>query len=351
MLVARGLSFASLEAVKEITIVGGGLAGLSLGISLRRHGVPVTLHEAGRYPRHRVCGEFISGVGRQTLERLGIEHAFRDANRLQSTRWLLGGKPVLDGKLPVAALGISRHRLDLRLARMFEEAGGDLRTQSRRAPAAEEGVVWTAGRPVEPESDWLGLKVHMQGLERSVDLEMHVGRGGYVGLAPVEEGRVNVCGLFRRKRVRAKGSELLLSYLEENGLSKLAHELREAERDEGSFLGVSAFRLGRQSVEEGICVLGDAESMIPPFTGNGMSMAFEAADSAVDPLISWVGSHTSWAETLMMIRGALAQRFRRRLFTARVFHPFLLAPLGRNVLSLAARSRLLPFGMLFRSLR
>ena len=45
-----------------LTIAGGGLAGLSLAIALRRHGVDVTVYEAGNYPRHRVCGEFISGV-------------------------------------------------------------------------------------------------------------------------------------------------------------------------------------------------------------------------------------------------------------------------------------------------
>ncbi|HZI32692.1 MAG TPA: NAD(P)-binding protein, partial [Candidatus Binatia bacterium] len=48
---------------KSITIVGGGLAGLTLGIGLRRRDVPVTILEAGEYPRHRVCGEFISGRG------------------------------------------------------------------------------------------------------------------------------------------------------------------------------------------------------------------------------------------------------------------------------------------------
>ena len=54
--------------MKPITIVGGGLAGLTLGIGLRQRGVPVTIWEAGRYPRHRVCGEFISGNGQAVLD-------------------------------------------------------------------------------------------------------------------------------------------------------------------------------------------------------------------------------------------------------------------------------------------
>ncbi|MDB6025304.1 MAG: putative electron transfer oxidoreductase, partial [Verrucomicrobiales bacterium] len=46
-------------AARPITIVGGGLSGLTLGIALRQRGIPTTIWEAGRYPRHKVCGEFI----------------------------------------------------------------------------------------------------------------------------------------------------------------------------------------------------------------------------------------------------------------------------------------------------
>ena len=61
-----------MAALKPITIIGGGLAGLTLGIGLRRRGIPATILEMGDYPRHRLCGEFISGGGRQVLERLGL---------------------------------------------------------------------------------------------------------------------------------------------------------------------------------------------------------------------------------------------------------------------------------------
>ncbi|MCB9898586.1 MAG: NAD(P)-binding protein, partial [Planctomycetes bacterium] len=60
-------------SARPITIVGGGLAGLTLGIALRRHDVPVLLDEAGRYPRHRVCGEFVNGRGREVLRALRLE--------------------------------------------------------------------------------------------------------------------------------------------------------------------------------------------------------------------------------------------------------------------------------------
>ncbi|MFM7376435.1 MAG: hypothetical protein ACKO39_14995, partial [Chthoniobacterales bacterium] len=57
----------------QVVIVGGGLAGLGLGLALRRNAVPVTIHEAGRYPRHRVCGEFITSLDRHTREELGLD--------------------------------------------------------------------------------------------------------------------------------------------------------------------------------------------------------------------------------------------------------------------------------------
>src|SRR4051812_48581970 len=64
---------------KPITIVGGGLSGLALGNGLRQEGVPVTLWEAGHFPRHRVCGELISGLGPAMLETLGLSDLFQQA--------------------------------------------------------------------------------------------------------------------------------------------------------------------------------------------------------------------------------------------------------------------------------
>ena len=76
----------------SITIAGGGLAGLSLAIGLQSRGVSVTLHEASTYPRHRVCGEFISGVSNETLESLGIGNCLSEATNLQSASWMISYK-------------------------------------------------------------------------------------------------------------------------------------------------------------------------------------------------------------------------------------------------------------------
>ena len=87
-----------MPAHKPITIIGGGLAGLTLGIGLRQQGIPVTVWEAGRYPRHRACGEFISGRGPDVLVRLGLVDSFRRAGSVlaRTAAFYLGraGSPV-----------------------------------------------------------------------------------------------------------------------------------------------------------------------------------------------------------------------------------------------------------------
>ena len=79
---------------REITIAGGGLAGLSLASALCSHDVRVTVLEAGAYPRHRVCGEFISGVSEITLTTLGIADLFDGAQRHRSLAWFDSGRLI-----------------------------------------------------------------------------------------------------------------------------------------------------------------------------------------------------------------------------------------------------------------
>ncbi|GAA5116066.1 FAD-dependent monooxygenase [Luteolibacter yonseiensis] len=328
---------------REITIAGGGLAGLSLACALRAQGVAVTVLEAGNYPRHRVCGEFISGVTDDTLSRLGVAELFADARFHHSLAWHNQGQLIHRARLKTPALGISRHLLDERLRNHAVGSGAVVRTNVRAKPVAREGFVWTAGRR-PTNGTWIGLKMHVKGLPLSEDLEMHCGTNGYAGLAGVEDGWTNACGLFRLDRsIRAEGPGLLPAYLEAGGNQALAEHLRSAEYRERSFSAVAGFQLGRQIPIPGMLALGDAESMIPPFTGNGMSMAFQAAELAVAPLAAWSRDGRSWQETTEAVRAAVSGKFRRRLAVAGALHPLLLGRSGRSLLQCLASARLLPF--------
>lgn len=333
-----------METHRPITIAGGGLAGLSLGIALRERCVPVTIHEAGSYPRHRVCGEFLCGVTDETLERLGIARHLDDAVPLKSSCWRNDSRQL--GEIGVSGRGISRHLLDDRLQKRFTAIGGTLVTGSRIQSG--ERVVWAAGR-VRQSSPWIGLKCHVKDMELTHDLEMHVGASGYAGLARIENGTVNLCGLFHAGTASGKGVDLLLGCLRAGGLHKLAKRIGDALPDHGSFCGVAGFRFGRGAT--GSFSIGDAALMIPPFTGNGMSMALEAADLAIQPAMDYATGKISWAESSARSEAAQRRSFRRRMRVSSLIHPVMTTRPGLKMLEMAATARLLPYGLLYRLLR
>jgi flavin-dependent dehydrogenase len=335
---------------KEITIAGGGLAGLSLAIGLRSRGIAVTVHESGRYPRHRVCGEFISGVKPATLEALGIADLFESAHRHRSFEWRDENGLLATDELPEAAWGISRHRLDALLAERLQQRGGQLLTGERMHPATAEGCVWTAGRRPS-HGPWIGLKGHFR-ITGNTDLEMHCGSQGYAGVAGVEDGWTNVCGLFRADHsIGGKGVSLLMAYLRSCGLHHLADRLHSAEHREGSFCAIAGFSLGRQPPMPGVTAIGDATTMIPPFTGNGMSMAFQSAEAALEPLRLWSIGHVTWEQATNAIRRACRTRFRRRMAVSSALHPWLFSSSARAALRSLSRMDLLPLRLLIPLIR
>jgi menaquinone-9 beta-reductase len=349
---AWGKARGSIAAVKhEITIAGGGLAGLSLAVALRIREVPVTVLEAGDYPRHRVCGEFISGVSRETLTALGIADLFEDAHRHRTLAWHGGGRLLHRTSFRDPALGISRYLLDERLRQRVESLGGIVKTGVRALPQPRDGFAWTAGRRPR-KSPWLGLKAHVKLPPLTADLEMHAGTNGYAGLAGVEDGWTNVCGLFRTDRsLPATSRELLPAYLAAGGQAALADLVRRSEWRVNSFSAVAGFQLGRQPPVPGLLTLGDAESMIPPFTGNGMSMAFQAAECATEPLTAWSHGELAWQAAVEGIQTAVRRRFRRRLTTARILHQRVLDPNSQSLIHILSTARLLPFQPLLALIR
>ncbi|MBC7979643.1 MAG: NAD-binding protein [Armatimonadetes bacterium] len=319
--------------LQPITIIGGGLTGLSLAIALRKNGIPVILHEAGIYPRHRVCGEFISGILQKTLNALGIADLFHDCRYHTDFTWFSANQLLRQSLLPTPALGISRYVLDDRLQKLATDLGVEIKTRSRQKPdPGKAGLIWTAGRkPVKGE--WLGLKAHLRDLDTSQHLEMHNGPFGYLGIAPIEDGLSNVCGLFKIDRTISQTHQnLLVAYLSKNGNTHLAKKFKTATWRENSFTAVAGFELGRQIPTPGILSLGDSYAIIPPYTGNGMTMAFQSAEIALPHLLTFSRNQTPWSTTCAKIEKKIHEKFHTRLTASKFLHPFLLQPKARTFL-------------------
>jgi 2-polyprenyl-6-methoxyphenol hydroxylase-like FAD-dependent oxidoreductase len=337
-----------MSADKSITIIGGGLAGLTLGIGLRQRGVPVTIWEAGRYPRHRVCGEFISGNGPAVLERLGLLARFEQAGAFyaRSVMFVRGANRSPVRQLAAPALCLSRHEMDALLAGAFQQLGGELLVNTRwTSGESREGVVRAAGRRLqtaEKTPRWVGVKAHVSRaspLNLEADLEMHVSSSGYVGVNRINGGEVNVCGLFRpREGNRQPGSKP--DWLRGETGSLLRARLGAAEFEPDSFCSVAGLQLKPQrALVKEECCIGDALTMTPPVTGNGMSMAFESAELAAAPLAAWSRGEISWLEAKSKIARACDEQFTRRLRWANWLQRFLLTPALQNPLvAFASRS-------------
>ena len=335
-----------MSAPKPITIVGGGLAGLTLGIGLRQQKIPVTLREAGNYPRHRVCGEFISGRGQESLMRLGLRGLLENAGAIHANTaaFFSATKSTLPRALPMSAICLSRFALDAALAEEFQKLGGELVSGERwREEDFVEGVVRATGRRAQVEQGnerWFGLKVHARKVSLAADLEMHVSPSGYVGLCKISGGEVNVCGLFRRRAGENSSAQNSRERLRGQPGSPLNQRLAAAEFDEDSFCAIAGLSLRPQrAVARAEVCVGDAITMIPPVTGNGMSMAFESAELAVAPLVAWSRGETSWAEAQNQIASACDAAFARRLAWAQWLQRCLLTPALQNPLAaLVSRS-------------
>lgn len=331
---------------RRVVIVGGGLAGLGLGLALRRNSVAVTIHEAGRYPRHRVCGEFITSLDKSTRQALGIDRHLQGARTATNVSWCEDGKPEISHRLPQAALCLSRHALDAAMAEEFVTLGGELQTNSRATFRDEAGIVHAGGRRPDPKSIWAGVKQHYHSLTLSNDLEVHFGHGGYMGLTKVDAQTVNVCGLLRRNQ--ANLAKPLPEIARQSGFHSLSERLAKAEPVEDSFCAVAGLNYDAGARSDNVLRIGDQQSLVPPFTGHGMTIALQSAATVLPHVLSWARGEIEWTEARQKTSTAQDRRFGFRLRVARAAHPILLDPRARRLARGLDRLGVLPVSLLYR---
>lgn len=313
----------------DLAIIGGGPAGASAAISAARRGARVLLLERGRFPRHKVCGEFVSAESLSLLaDLLDSEHAalIQDAVRIPCARIFLDGRTLQAAVDPPAA-SIARFDLDAALWRSAVSAGVDARQQAsvqsvagagpfRLAAAGEEfearALVNASGRwsnlnLAPPENGrasqkWLGVKAHFAEPASQPSVDLYFFEGGYCGVQPVAvadeksgAGRVNASAMVRAD-VASSLPEVFAQH----------PALRERSRNwtllsDPVSTSPLIFR-NPQPERGGVLLAGDAAGFVDPFVGDGISLALRSGSLAAKSLKPFFAGEASLPEAVCRYR-------------------------------------------------
>lgn len=311
----------------DVVITGGGPAGSSAAIKLRLEGARVLLLEAKKFPRAKLCGEFISPECIPHFERLGVVDEMFAAGGAPINKTVFYGRNGLDVHVPsewfnptATALGLSRQEMDHKLLERAKQVGvtvwedahatGLIRTGKRVAGviAKAQGQLHECLAPLtidatgrnrtlareldgrqhlRPKPKLVAFKVHLENT-RIADgaCEIYFYKRGYGGLSAVENGLSNLCFIVAARDVRRYGSDPDVVRREVVMKNKrAAYTLRDAHA-RTEWLSVSLPRFGRFVVapSDGLLTVGDAASFIDPFTGGGMLMALESGTLVADTI-------------------------------------------------------------------
>jgi menaquinone-9 beta-reductase len=333
----------------DVLIIGAGLAGSAIATALAGCGWDVVLVERDAFPRHKVCGEFISPEAQTTLAALGLKEVVARLQPvpIQQATLVTEQDHTLHVSLPGIAWGVSRFALDSVLALAAQERGAFLRTETTvlgyelcakgyavqlrdkegtdtvqaRALIAAGGRHTLASLPprVRPQGrarQRVGVKGHFAGVAMPAAVELYFFPGGYAGVSPIENDEVNLC-LLADYAAFARAGRQVESMLAAVACwnPALGRRLAGGALLPGTGVAVAPVDTGRPATPwDEIACLGDSAAMIPPLCGDGMAMALRSAALCAPLAAAYLRGALSlagWAEQYCRIwQGEFAGRLR-----------------------------------------
>jgi flavin-dependent dehydrogenase len=302
----------------DLAVIGGGPAGTACALEARRRGLRVELWERERFPRHKVCGEFLSPESLEGLKVL-VPEALERAAPIARSEFISARGRKYSFALPRSARGLSRRVLDETLWQAAIAAGARAQegeaVRGLRKLAVKGGAIWEiesargerhrsraavvacgrwwaldgfpspAQRTGQRASPWLGAKAHFRGVEPSDAVEMYFFPGGYCGLAPIEDGLYNACCLIHRGRLNGASPGDFAAWLKPAARHRALEERLRGAAQVSETVTTAPLRPARRAAaEQGALMIGDAAGFLDPFTGDGISMALAGGSLAADSL-------------------------------------------------------------------
>ncbi|MGZ3502834.1 MAG: NAD(P)/FAD-dependent oxidoreductase [Gemmatimonadaceae bacterium] len=310
----------------EVIVVGGGPAGASTAWALAREGVDVLILDRAKFPRDKICAEYLSPQASRILSDMGVLDEIERSNpgHLAGMSVRAPNGFVANGEFAAnhgfrafrdKGLAIRRTILDDIVLRGARTAGarveesarvtdvtrdaaervngvvamasdGAPRTLRARYVVGADGLRSVIGRRlglVRTSRIWpqrIALVAHYRNVQGVTDMgEMHVDYDGYFGIVDVGEGNMNVAVVVPMSRAKEIG-ENKTAFFEE----WIASRPHLAERFEGSERTTPVRATGpfatasRHAWSPGAALVGDAADFFDPFTGEGMYAALRGGE-------------------------------------------------------------------------
>src|SRR3989440_7209786 len=339
----------------DVIIAGGGPAGSSAAINLALRGARVLLVEQKKFPRAKLCGEFISPECADLFARLGVADQMFAARPATLSETVFYSRTGKSARVPSSwfgsangALGLSRAEMDERLLRRASDAGVDVLENAHatnvlfenekvcgitiKQNGSEEafrsaitidatGRTRALARHLNSKPNTKGdrrppmiaFKAHLADTRVAAGAcEIYFYRGGYGGLSSIETGLSNLCFIASARDVRACGADAERVMREVVCQNQRAAETLRNAHTRTPWLAVTLEKFGRHKLSpaKGLLTIGDAASFIDPFTGSGMLMALESGELAAHAVADFL-NHSPSISNLDQLQTAYTDRYRQ----------------------------------------
>lgn len=340
----------------DVSVVGGGLAGLTFAIQCAQAGYRVVLFEKNQYPFHKVCGEYISNESRPFLERLGVPIGKLRLPEIDTLQLSAVNGQLVEFPLPRGGFGVSRFQLDNLLYQLALQTGvtvftgtkvldvnflnNRFTTQTTSGLYSSQLSVGGFGKRSNLDIKWkrsflgqksasltnfIGVKYHVTHTQESNVIALHNFPDGYCGISRIEENKSCLCYLTTAENLRKHQNNI--GRMERESLSinpQLAKIFAEAQflYEQPQVISQVNFRKKTQ-VENHMLMLGDSAGLITPLCGNGMSMAMHAAQLAFRGVNAYLKYECSRDQLEKRYVQQWQTTFSKRLLTGRVVQRFM----------------------------
>jgi flavin-dependent dehydrogenase len=350
-----------------ILILGGGLAGLTAAIHLSKLGHLVTIIEKNSYPKHKVCGEYISNEVINYFKWLDLAPILAKSQPIRQFRLEINKSNFCEVELPLGGFGISRYLLDDLLYQkaksqnctFIHETVADITFSNNifkvilsSGLEIESAVaIGSFGKRstldvnlkrdfIQKKSHWMAIKAHFEGKFSDDLVGLYTFDGGYCGVSKIENNLLNICYIVQTK-VFKKYKNIpdfeLHTLLKNDGLKTVLDNSKSVFETPLTISQISFDE--KKAVENHVLMIGDAAGLIHPLCGNGMAMAIHSAKIASELVHNALQEATFSREKLeLSYQKKWNETFKNRLKMGRNLSSLLLNPfLTKISMNLVAR--------------